>query len=183
MPVVTAMNGPAVGIGMSLALDGRSDRDGEVTASFLLSFARIGLVPDGGLTCVVTAGLSDVTRARETGAAGRTADGGKGAGMGARSTGCWRTSNCRNEALGPGATPGRWARRPCRMTRHCSRTARRYEAQLAREAAGQQRAGETEDFAEGLKAFLEKREPKFQGTSSQSQFATRGELGAFARSG
>ena len=37
-----------------------------------------------------------------------------------------------------------------------------YEAQLAREAAAQERAGGTEDFAEGLAAFQGKREPKFK---------------------
>ncbi|HWM61758.1 MAG TPA: enoyl-CoA hydratase-related protein, partial [Rhizomicrobium sp.] len=49
MPIVTAVNGAAVGIGMSLALMG----DLTVAAHssyFLLSFARIGLVPDGGAT-------------------------------------------------------------------------------------------------------------------------------------
>jgi 2-(1,2-epoxy-1,2-dihydrophenyl)acetyl-CoA isomerase len=38
-----------------------------------------------------------------------------------------------------------------------------HDAQLAREAAAQEQAGMTDDFAEGLAAFLEKREPRFNG--------------------
>jgi 2-(1,2-epoxy-1,2-dihydrophenyl)acetyl-CoA isomerase len=39
-----------------------------------------------------------------------------------------------------------------------------HEAQLAREAAAQQRAGESDDFREGLAAFHQKRPPTFNAT-------------------
>lgn len=49
IPMVTAINGPAVGIGMSLAI--MSDFAVAVKeAYFLQAFANIGLVPDGGAT-------------------------------------------------------------------------------------------------------------------------------------
>jgi 2-(1,2-epoxy-1,2-dihydrophenyl)acetyl-CoA isomerase len=158
-PIVTAVNGPAVGIGMSLALMG----DLIVTsraASFLLSFADIGLVPDGGLTWMLPR-LIGLARARELAllADRLTAD-------------CaleWGLVNCvvdhaqlmdeamgmaRRLADGPAALP---------LTRRLFWDEECFEAQLAREAAAQEQAGATDDFAEGLAAFQEKREPKFSG--------------------
>ena len=49
MPVICAMNGPAVGIGVMLALMGDIILASE-KAYWKLHFSRIGLVPDGGLT-------------------------------------------------------------------------------------------------------------------------------------
>ncbi|TML08095.1 MAG: enoyl-CoA hydratase, partial [Actinobacteria bacterium] len=51
-PVVAAVNGPAVGIGLSLAL--ASDLIvAKESAYFLLAFVNIGLVPDGGSSLFV----------------------------------------------------------------------------------------------------------------------------------
>jgi len=49
-PVVAAVNGPAVGIGLSLALACDLVVAAE-SAYFLLAFVNIGLVPDGGRRC------------------------------------------------------------------------------------------------------------------------------------
>lgn len=62
-PVVTAVNGPAAGAGMSLALAGDIVVAAE-SAYFLLAFARIGLVPDGGASLFVPARIG-FTRAAE----------------------------------------------------------------------------------------------------------------------
>jgi 2-(1,2-epoxy-1,2-dihydrophenyl)acetyl-CoA isomerase len=69
MPIVTAMNGPAVGIGMSLALMGDLILAAR-SAYFLLSFSRIGLVPDGGITWLLPR-LVGLARAARDGAAWR----------------------------------------------------------------------------------------------------------------
>jgi 2-(1,2-epoxy-1,2-dihydrophenyl)acetyl-CoA isomerase len=160
MPVVTAVNGPAVGIGMSLALMGDLIVASRA-ASFLLSFTRIGLVPDGGLTFLLPRQIG-LTRAREMAlladrlTADRALD--------------WGLVNfivdhsqlmdeaeglARRLADGPAALP---------LTRKLFWDGAGYETQLAREAAAQEQAGATDDFAEGLAAFLEKREPKFRGS-------------------
>jgi 2-(1,2-epoxy-1,2-dihydrophenyl)acetyl-CoA isomerase len=160
MPIVTAVNGPAAGIGMSLALMGDLIVASRV-AAFLLSFTRIGLVPDGGLTFLLPRQIG-LARAREMAlladwlTADRALD--------------WGLVNfvvdhtqLMDEAIGlacrladgPAALP---------LTRRLLWDKDGYELQLAREAAAQQQAGETDDFAEGLAAFLEKREPKFNGT-------------------
>jgi len=58
----------------------------------------------------------------------------------------------RRLAEGPAAVP---------LTRKLFWDEQGHEAQLLREALAQERAGATEDFAEGLAAFQEKRPPKF----------------------
>jgi 2-(1,2-epoxy-1,2-dihydrophenyl)acetyl-CoA isomerase len=159
MPVVTAVNGAAVGIGMSLALMG----DLTVAARssyFLLSFARIGLVPDGGATFLLPR-LIGLARARELAmlAEKLPAEQALGWGLINRVVDDAQLMDAalelaRRLAQGPAALP---------LTRQLFWDEKGYEAQLAREAAAQQQAGTTDDFAEGLAAFLEKREPKFRG--------------------
>src|SRR5829696_838722 len=53
-PVLAAVNGPAVGIGCSLALAADLIIAAE-SAYFLLAFVNIGLVPDGGSTAILPA--------------------------------------------------------------------------------------------------------------------------------
>ena len=158
-PIVTAVNGAAVGIGMSLALMG----DLTVAARssyFLLSFTRIGLVPDGGATFLLPR-LIGLARARELALLAEK--------LPAERAHVWGLINrvvddaqLMEEALslaqrladGPAALP---------HTRRLFWDEKGYEAQLAREAAAQEQAGRTDDFAEGLAAFLERREPRFTG--------------------
>ena len=158
MPIVTAVNGPAVGIGMSLALMGDLIVAAR-SAYFLLSFSRIGLVPDGGITWLLPR-LIGLARARELallaeklpaeralewGLINRVADDAQL--MQEAQVLAQRLAN------GPAALP---------LTRKLFWDREGYEAQLAREADSQQRAGMSEDFAEGLAAFQEKREPIFR---------------------
>ena len=67
-PVIAAVNGPAVGIGCSLALDCDLVLAAE-SAYFLLAFVNIGLVPDGGSTALVPA-RAGFARAMEMGMLG-----------------------------------------------------------------------------------------------------------------
>ena len=159
MPVVTAVNGPTAGIGMSLALMGDLILAAR-SAYFLLSFTRIGLVPDGGLTWLLPRAIG-VTRARELALLAEP--------LAAEKALEWGLINrllpdeeLQTEALhlaqrladGPASLP---------FTRALFHDREAHEAQLAREASAQNYAGKTDDFAEGLRAFLEKQEPRFRG--------------------
>src|SRR6202012_3548671 len=63
MPVVTAVNGAAVGIGMSFALSGDLCIAAR-SAFFQQGFSRLGLVPDGGSSWLLPR-LIGLARARE----------------------------------------------------------------------------------------------------------------------
>jgi len=158
MPIVTAVNGPAVGIGMSLALMGDLIVAAR-SAYFLLSFSRIGLVPDGGITWLLPR-LIGLARARELALLAEK--------LPAEKALEWGLINrvvddaqlmeeaqalAQRLANGPAALP---------LARKLFWDRESYEAQLAWEAEAQQRAGVSEDFAEGLAAFQEKREPVFR---------------------
>ncbi|CAB4858776.1 MAG: enoyl-CoA hydratase [Actinobacteria bacterium] len=62
-PVLAAVNGAAAGVGCSLALAADIVVARE-SAYFLLAFARIGLMPDGGATALVTASIGRARAAR-----------------------------------------------------------------------------------------------------------------------
>ncbi len=62
MPVVCAVNGPAAGVGCSIALAGDFVLAGQ-SAYFLQAFVNIGLVPDGGSTWLLARAIG---RARAT---------------------------------------------------------------------------------------------------------------------
>lgn len=159
MPIVTAVNGPAVGIGMSLALMGDLIVVSRA-AGFLLSFTSIGLVPDGGLTFLLPR-MIGLARAREMALLAEWLTPARALEWGLVNHVVDQTQ-LMEEAVGlahrladgPAALP---------LTRQLFWDKGGYEAQLAREAAAQQQAGATDDFAEGLAAFLEKREPRFSG--------------------
>ena len=156
MPIVTAVNGPAVGIGMSLALMGDLILAAR-SAYFLLSFSRIGLVPDGGITFLLPR-LIGLARAREMALLAEKLPAEKALEWGLINR-MVDDARLMEEALilakrladGPAALP---LARKLFWDGH--------EAQLAREAEAQQKAGMTADFAEGLAAFQEKREPVFR---------------------
>ena len=159
MPIVTAVNGPAVGIGMSLALMGDLVMAAR-SSYFLLSFARIGLVPDGGMTFLLPRAVG-VARAREMALLAEP--------LAADRALAWGLINrllpddeLQAEAL---AVAQRLAEGPASLpfTRTLFQDRDAHEAQLGREAAAQQRAGETQDFAEGLAGFAQKRPPVFGG--------------------
>lgn len=159
MPIVTAVNGPAVGIGLGLALMGDLILAAR-SAYFLLSFARIGLVPDGGLTFLLPRAVG-VARARELALLAEPLPAEKALDWGLVNR-ILPDEQLQEEALAmAGRLAGGAASLPLMRTLFQDRGA--HEAQLAREAAAQQRAGETDDFAEGLKAYREKREPIFKG--------------------
>ena len=160
MPIVTAINGPAVGIGMSLALMGDLILATR-SAYFLLSFTRIGLVPDGGLTFLLPRAIG-VTRAREMALLADPLPADKALGWGLIN-GLVADEELQTEAL---AMAQRLAEGPASMplTRALFQDRDAHEAQLARESAAQQRAGESGDFREGLAAFQQKRLPTFNAT-------------------
>jgi len=161
-PVIAAINGPCAGAGLSLAC-ACDVRIASSDASFVPGFIGIGLVPDAGSTWFIHR-LLGFARAFE-----------------------WMVSNRRlsaDEALIWGliseeipaerfekrvAELAEWyAERPTRavaMTKQLFEHAftATLEDQLELEAALQQAATQTDDFPEGVQAFLEKRLPNFKG--------------------
>ena len=161
-PVVAAINGPAVGIGCSLALSCDLLVCAE-SAYMLLAFVNIGLVPDGGALAFVS------TRA---GAGVATAMALLGERVGAPEL--LRTGlvdevvpdeeledrvRARLDALAEGPTRSyAGAKRQLNAWHHA-----RLDEQLELEARIQQEMAASADFREGVTAFLEKRPARFTG--------------------
>jgi 2-(1,2-epoxy-1,2-dihydrophenyl)acetyl-CoA isomerase len=161
-PVIAAVNGATAGAGMSFACacDLRIAAD---SASFVPAFINIGLVPDSGGSYFVTRILGPA-RAFEWLASGRK--------LTAAEAHAWGLVSEVVEADGLAAraaeVAAQFAALPTRgigMTKRLIAHALNatLEQQLEREAELQTAATRTEDFKEGVAAFLEKRPPQFRG--------------------
>ncbi|HEY9898300.1 MAG TPA: enoyl-CoA hydratase-related protein [Pantanalinema sp.] len=161
-PIVGAVNGVAAGAGMSLALacDLRLAAD---NASFIEVFVRIGLVPDAGSTWLLPR-LVGLAKAFELAALGDKVDAQEALRLGLVNR-VVPADRLEAEAL---ALASRLAEAPTRAIGLMKRAFERaYDHslgdQLDYEAHLQEIAGRTQDFKEGVSAFIAKRPPAFTG--------------------
>lgn len=162
IPTIAAVNGAAVGAGANLALAADVVIACE-SASFVQAFTRIGLIPDAGgsywlprqigmARAMGAALFADKISARQAADWGMiwetVADADFAAHVAARAT-----------ALANGPTTA------YRLVKQAMRASPGNDlpAQLALEARLQSEAGATEDFREGVAAFLQKRPARFTG--------------------
>ena len=162
-PVIAAVNGAAAGAGFSLACacDIRIASD---AAAFVPAFVNIGLVPDSGGTFFITR-LLGPARAFEWMTSGRK--------LTAAEAQAWGLVSEVVEAAAleghVADLAGRLADMPTRAIGMSKRLFDRaaestLEDQLELEAQLQSAATKTNDFREGVAAFLEKRKPEFTGS-------------------
>jgi 2-(1,2-epoxy-1,2-dihydrophenyl)acetyl-CoA isomerase len=161
-PVVAAVNGPAVGIGCSLALacDLIVARE---SAYFLLAFINIGLVPDGGSSLLVPERIG-FTRAVEMAMLGERIPAPKALewGMINRVVADDELEGAVDELAARLAAGPTAAYAGVKEELNAWLFARMHD-QLELEAALQHRSAASGDFQEGVIAFLEKRAPAFTG--------------------
>ncbi|HEY7936509.1 MAG TPA: enoyl-CoA hydratase-related protein [Candidatus Limnocylindrales bacterium] len=162
-PVIAAINGVAAGAGASLAF-ACDLRIAAETASFVLAFGRIGLVPDSGATWLLPRliGLGRATElmllpdpvgaadALRIGLVNRVVPAGELLAAAGVMAAALAAAAPRSLAL-----TKRAIRRSLEAT---------FEESLDYEASLQGIAGRTTDHAEGLAAFVEKRPPSFNGS-------------------
>jgi 2-(1,2-epoxy-1,2-dihydrophenyl)acetyl-CoA isomerase len=161
-PVIAAVNGAAAGAGMSLACacDLRIAAD---SASFVPAFINIGLIPDSGGSYFVTRILGPA-RAFEWLASGKRLTAVEAHAWGLVSE-VVELDALAARAAGLAAQLAELPTRGVGMTKRLLDHAvtASLEEQLEREAQLQAAATQTEDFKEGVAAFLEKRPPRFRG--------------------
>ena len=161
-PVVAAVNGVAAGAGASLALacDHRIVSD---KAKFVLAFIKVGLVPDSGGVWFLARMVGEA-RAMELATSGRPVDAEEALQLGLVTEVVpidgfeqrWRSF-----AAELAAAPTRAYALTKQLVHEASE--RSLDLQLDDEVEAQTEAGRTSDHLEGVRAFLSKRPPKFEG--------------------
>jgi len=161
-PVVAAVNGVAAGAGCNIAL-ACDIVIASLKATFIQSFARVGLVPDSGGTWFLPRLVGDA-RARGLALLAQDLPAEKAASWGL----IWRavddevlmheaTRICEHFAMAPTESLALIKRA---LNASMTNT---LDAQLDLERDSQRAASLTPDYAEGVRAFMEKRRPNFTG--------------------
>jgi len=162
VPVICAVNGPAAGVGCSLALAADFTIVGK-SAYFLQAFVNIGLVPDGGSTWLLTRAIGRA-RATRMMMLGEKIGGEQAAEWGLAYK-CVDDADLMTEAR---ALAEKLANGPTiaikTMKRNIALAADgSLEQVFLAEAEGQRLAGASDDAKEGGMAFLQKRKAEFKG--------------------
>lgn len=160
-PIVTAVNGAAAGVGCSIALMGDFIVAAE-SSYFLQAFRRIGLVPDGGSTYLLTrtigrARAMEMTLFGEKIPASQALDWGLVNRVVADDKLLDEAKNYAKQ-LSEGPTTALALIRDLIWEAEDNDL----DSQLQAERFAQRTAGRSPDFAEGVKAFLEKRPADFK---------------------
>jgi 2-(1,2-epoxy-1,2-dihydrophenyl)acetyl-CoA isomerase len=162
VPVVSAVNGPAAGIGCSLALAADFCVASE-SAYFLQAFVNIGLVPDGGASWML-ARLIGKARATEMMLLGERIYGPKAAEWGLIHKSLPEGALMDEaQALATRLATGPTLALGLMRQGLAEALDGDYATALQREAENQQKAGNSADAIEGGLSFLQKRKPVFQG--------------------
>jgi 2-(1,2-epoxy-1,2-dihydrophenyl)acetyl-CoA isomerase len=161
-PILTAINGPAAGAGMSLALTGDLKLAGK-SSYFLQAFRRIGLVPDAGSTYMLPR-LIGTARAMELSLLGEKLPADKALDWGLINR-VYDDSELMTEAKKMASELAHGPTVSLALIRglYWDSPENTFEEQLDLEFRTQRVAGSTADFKEGVTAFLEKRPAKFKG--------------------
>ena len=161
VPLVTAVNGAAAGVGCSFALMGDIVVAAE-SAYFLQAFRRIGLVPDGGSTYLLPR-LVGKARAMEMALLGEKIPAARALDWGLINR-CVPDAELMPTALALAAELAAGPRSLGLIRRAIwDSLDAGWTEQLQAERAAQKLAGKTDDFIEGVGAFLQKRPAAFKG--------------------
>lgn len=161
VPVIAAVNGPAVGLGVSLAL--ASDLVyASADAYFLLAFTGVGLMPDGGASLLVAASVGRA-RANAMVLLGERLDAPAALDFGLINEVVPSTElDARVRKVARRCTNG--PRRALELTKNAMNavTLAVLEDALRRESSGQQELLQAPDFATGIAAVLGGTRPRFE---------------------
>lgn len=161
-PVLAAVNGPAVGAGFSLAAAADLMVVSE-QAYFSLGYLKIGLSPDGGSTFFLPRILG-VQKTFELLCSNERLSPAEAKQWGLAAQ-VFPAAEFRERAwqfaLGLAALPTRAVAEGKRLISESLNTS--LETQLSRETMGVKKISQSEDFLEGVTAFVEKRKPQFKG--------------------
>ncbi|PWJ20612.1 enoyl-CoA hydratase-related protein [Jannaschia seohaensis] len=161
-PLVCAVNGVAAGAGANLALACDIVLASK-TARFIQSFSRVGLIPDAAGTWVLPR-LIGLARARAICLTGRPVTAAEAEAWGM----IWKSVPDPDLAAEARALATSLAAGPTRalgLTKEAllASAGASLDEQISAEARAQAEAGATSDYAEGVRAFLQKRQPRFRG--------------------